>query len=61
MIGVQPYFGPDDTDGSGLLAGILQTAAPLIEWTGVATAAAEWELQGSRGSVRPPNSAACVG
>ena len=39
MIGVQPHFGPGDTDGAGLLAGIIRTAAPLIERTGVATAA----------------------
>jgi len=39
MIGVQPHFGPQDPDGSALLAGIVRTALPLIERTGVATAA----------------------
>jgi SAM-dependent methyltransferase len=38
MMGVQPHFGPDDPDGAALLAGIIRTAAPLIERTGVATA-----------------------
>ena len=38
MIGVQPHFGPDDPAVSALLAGVLRTAAPLIERTGVATA-----------------------
>jgi SAM-dependent methyltransferase len=38
MLGVQPYFGPSDPDGAALLAGIIDTAAPLIERTGVATA-----------------------
>lgn len=38
MLGVQPHFGPDDSDGAALLAGIIRTAAPLIERTGVATA-----------------------
>jgi hypothetical protein len=38
MMGVQPHFGPDDPDGAGLLAGIISTAAPLIESTGVAAA-----------------------
>jgi hypothetical protein len=38
MIGVQPHFGPDDPNGAALLAGIIRTAAPLIERTGVATA-----------------------
>jgi SAM-dependent methyltransferase len=39
MIGVQPHFGPEDPDGAALLAGIVKTALPLIERTGVATAA----------------------
>ena len=39
MIGVQPHFGPDDPDGAALLAGIVTTALPLIERTGIATAA----------------------
>ncbi len=38
MIGVQPHFGPGDPAAVGLLAGIIQTVAPLIERTGVATA-----------------------
>jgi SAM-dependent methyltransferase len=38
MMGVQPHFGPGDPDGAALLAGIIRTAAPLIERTGVATA-----------------------
>lgn len=38
-LGVQPHFGSGDTDGARLLAGIIRTAAPLIERTGVATAA----------------------
>jgi SAM-dependent methyltransferase len=39
MMGVQPHFAPDDPDGPAILAGIVRTAAPLIERTGVATAA----------------------
>ncbi len=39
MIGVQPHLGPHDPDGPAMLAGIVQTALPLIERTGVATAA----------------------
>jgi SAM-dependent methyltransferase len=38
MTGVQPHFGPGDRDGAALLAGIIRTAAPLIERTGVAAA-----------------------
>ena len=38
MMGVQPHFGPGDPDGAALLAGIIRTAAPLIERTGVAAA-----------------------
>jgi hypothetical protein len=38
-IGVQPHFGPQDPDGAATLAGIVRTALPLIERTGVATAA----------------------
>jgi SAM-dependent methyltransferase len=38
MLGIQPYFGPDDPDGPAILAGIVQTALPLIERTGVAAA-----------------------
>lgn len=38
MLGVQPHFGPLDPDGAALLAGIIRTAAPLIEQTGTATA-----------------------
>jgi cyclopropane fatty-acyl-phospholipid synthase-like methyltransferase len=38
MIGVQPHFRPDDPTAVALLAGIVRTAAPLIERTGVATA-----------------------
>jgi uroporphyrinogen-III synthase len=36
MLGIQPHFGPDDPAAVALLAGILRTAAPLIERTGVA-------------------------
>jgi SAM-dependent methyltransferase len=39
MIGIQPHFGPEDPDGAAILAGIVRTALPLIERTGVATAA----------------------
>ena len=38
MIGIQPHFGPGDPAAVGLMAGIIQTIAPLIERTGVATA-----------------------
>ena len=38
MLGVQPHFGPDDPAAVALLAGVIRTAAPLIERTGVATA-----------------------
>jgi len=38
MIGVQPHFGPDDPGAIDTLAGIIRTAAPLIERTGAATA-----------------------
>jgi hypothetical protein len=37
MLGVQPHFGPNDSAGPGLLAGIVRTVLPLIEQTGVAT------------------------
>jgi SAM-dependent methyltransferase len=39
MTGVQPHFGPEDPDGAAILAGIVKTVLPLIERTGVATAA----------------------
>jgi SAM-dependent methyltransferase len=39
MTSIQPHFGPDDPDGRMLLAGILRTLLPVIERTGVATAA----------------------
>jgi hypothetical protein len=39
MIGVQPHFGPDDPDGAAILAGIVRIVLPLIERTGVASAA----------------------
>ena len=38
MIGIQPHFGPDDPAAVAVLAGVIRTAAPLIERTGVATA-----------------------
>jgi hypothetical protein len=38
MIGIQPHFGPEDPVAVALLAGVISTAAPLIEATGVATA-----------------------
>jgi cyclopropane fatty-acyl-phospholipid synthase-like methyltransferase len=38
MLGIQPHFGPDDPAAVAVLAGVIQTAAPLIERTGVATA-----------------------
>jgi SAM-dependent methyltransferase len=39
MVGVQPHFGSDDPDGAAILAGIVRTALPLIERSGVATVA----------------------
>ena len=39
MIGVQLHFGPEDPDGAAILAGIVRTVLPVIERTGVATAA----------------------
>jgi SAM-dependent methyltransferase len=39
MISIQPHFGPRDSDGHALLAGIVRTLLPLIERTRVATAA----------------------
>jgi len=39
MIGVQPHFGPEDPDAAAILAGIVRTVLPVIERTGVATAA----------------------
>lgn len=33
MLGVQPYFGPDDPNGAALLAGIVRTLLPLLERT----------------------------
>lgn len=39
MTSIQPHFGPRDSDGHALLAGIVRTLLPLIERTGVATAA----------------------
>jgi SAM-dependent methyltransferase len=39
MIGVQPHLGPEDPDSAAILAGIVRTVLPLIERTGVATAA----------------------
>jgi predicted O-methyltransferase YrrM len=39
MIGVQPHFGPDDPAAVALADGVLQAVAPLIERTGIATAA----------------------
>jgi len=38
MTGIQPHFGPDDPAAVAVLAGVIRTAAPLIERTGVATA-----------------------
>jgi hypothetical protein len=38
MTSIQPHFGPADTDGHALLAGIVQTLLPVIERAGVATA-----------------------
>ena len=38
MIGIQPHFGPGDPAAAALIAGVIRTAAPLIERTGVATA-----------------------
>jgi SAM-dependent methyltransferase len=38
MLGVQPHFGPGDPAAVALLTGVIRTAAPLIERTGVATA-----------------------
>jgi SAM-dependent methyltransferase len=39
MLGVQPYFAPDNDDGTALLAGVVRAVLPLIERTGVATTA----------------------
>ncbi len=39
MTGVQKYFGPGDPVGAALLSGVLRSALPLIERTGVATLA----------------------
>jgi SAM-dependent methyltransferase len=39
MIGVQPHFGPEDPEGPAILAGIVRTVVPLMERSGVATAA----------------------
>ena len=38
ILGIQPHFGPDDPAAVALMAGIIRTAAPLIEHTAVATA-----------------------
>jgi hypothetical protein len=38
ILRVQPHFGPDDPAAVGTLAGVIRTAAPLIERTGVASA-----------------------
>jgi 2-polyprenyl-3-methyl-5-hydroxy-6-metoxy-1,4-benzoquinol methylase len=37
MIGIKPCFGPDDRDGSTLLAAVVRTLTPLMERTTVAT------------------------
>ena len=37
MLGVQPHFGPDDPAGPGLLAGIVRTVLPLIDYSFLAT------------------------
>lgn len=39
MLGVQPYFGPNDPNGAALLTGVVRTLLPLLERTGVAHAA----------------------
>lgn len=39
MLGLQPYFGPEDPNGAALLAGIVRTLVPLLERTGVTNAA----------------------
>jgi 2-polyprenyl-3-methyl-5-hydroxy-6-metoxy-1,4-benzoquinol methylase len=39
MIGVQPHFGPEDPEGPAILAGIVRTVVPLMERSGVASAA----------------------
>jgi ubiquinone/menaquinone biosynthesis C-methylase UbiE len=39
MTSIQPHFGPGDPYGQALLAGIVRTLLPVIERTGVATAA----------------------
>lgn len=39
MLGVQTYFGPTDPDGAAVLAGIARSSQPLIERTGVVSAA----------------------
>ena len=55
MLGVQPYFGPEDANGTALLAGIVRTLLPLLERTGVATAAeVALETLHQRMSEEPP-------
>jgi len=39
MTSIQPHFGPADPDGRALLPGIVRTLLPVIESTGVASAA----------------------
>lgn len=39
MIGIQDYFDPDDPAGPQLAAGVIRTLMPVIERTGIATAA----------------------
>jgi hypothetical protein len=38
-IGVQPILGPDDPNAAAIIAGVVRTSLPMIERTGVATAA----------------------
>ena len=41
MIGIQPHFGPEDPAAVALLAGVIRTAAPLIERRNSAATAEE--------------------
>jgi Methyltransferase domain len=49
MTSTQLHFGPDDPDGHALLAGIVRTLLPVIERTGVATAAGWTPTRWSKG------------
>jgi hypothetical protein len=52
MLGIQPHFGPDNPAAVALTAGIIRTAAPVIERAGVATLE-EIGVEAIRGLTRP--------